>query len=391
MSETLPIWARDEAFPRVPVDSATWGYIDRKGRAVACDSFVELYQAIEEDSSAGIGFIWTPELDYLITPEEVDGLFPAVKKFRLAASHDDFLDARRNVFIFLGLLLWILLANLPLTFEGLLSNQIFGFSLILFVMLGLMPLYQALKEKKRARELTPERMAADVPAVRFEIWLARQKGRVTRLLCAGMLAVGVAQLWSSLATKDLAEIINKAGLLKPYTGEYWRLLTAPFIHGGVLHFVFNFMALRYLGRRVEALAGWSHLISCLVASMIFGGVCSLLFVTAPSVGISGGICGLLGLLLLFEINHQKLVPRSARRRLAGAIMGLVIIGLMGYQFIDNAAHLGGLVAGLGYAWVAFPKSNSPLRPKSGVTASLVGGVSAFIFLMAVGLTIRLIF
>ena len=55
---------------------------------------------------------------------------------------------------------------------------------------------------------------------------------------------------------------------------------------------------------------------------------------------------MLGFLLVFETLHKRLVPRSARRRLLGALGVTLIIGFIGYQFIDNIAHVGGLLAGM---------------------------------------------
>ena len=78
--------------------------------------------------------------------------------------------------------------------------------------------------------------------------------------------------------------------------------------------------------------------------------------------MSGAVCGLLGFLLVFETLHKLLVPKSARQRLLGILVSLVVIGALGFQFIDNAAHFGGLVAGAVYAFVIFPKSSSTGRP-----------------------------
>jgi hypothetical protein len=49
-----------------------------------------------------------------------------------------------------------------------------------------------------------------------------------------------------------------------------------------------------------------------------------------------------------------------------------LIGMIGYRFIDNAAHLGGLLAGMLYAGIVFPKSASPNRPNSTLTDRIAG-------------------
>jgi len=86
--------------------------------------------------------------------------------------------------------------------------------------------------------------------------------------------------------------------------------------------------------------------------------------------------GWLGFLLVFETLHARLVPRSARRRLLAAVFLTALIGLLGHRFIDNAAHAGGLFAGMLYAAIVFPKSSSVYRPRSTMT-DLIGGGFAF--------------
>ena len=101
--------------------------------------------------------------------------------------------------------------------------------------------------------------------------------------------------------------------------------------------------------------------------------------------------GWLGFLLVFETLHSRLVPRSSRRRLVGGIILTGLIGVLGYKFIDNAAHAGGLVAGMIYAGIVFPKSSSVLRPKSNFTDRMVGFVSlGFIACSAVLAVIRIV-
>jgi len=171
--------------------------------------------------------------------------------------------------------------------------------------------------------------------------------------------------------------LEAAGLVKfAYRhGEYWRLLTAPMLHGHPLHWFMNMGALLYLGRRVEVFARWPHVPLVFLFAASVGGEASARIYNATSVGASGGLMGWLGFLLVFETLHGRLVPRSARRRLLAGVVVTGIIGLLGYRFIDNAAHLGGLLAGMAYAAIVFPKSASPHRPSSTLTDRLVGVLS----------------
>ncbi len=388
--QSLPVWARPEAFEAVPEHFPPYGYLDRKGTPIGFESFDHLFQTIKDDPSQGIGFVWTPKHPYLVTPEEVPELFLAVKRFRIEASRDNYLDARRNAILFGLFACYAVFTLYEGSVIGLIKNQVFSYGLALLIMMGLMPLYDAWKSRRAASQLTPDAMAADAPAVRFEIWLGRQSAAGTQRLLVGMVIVGLAQLYDVFVQKQgVAAIVDgrgwlaEGGLFKPFNGDYVSFLTAPFVHGGPLHFAFNFLALRYLGKRVEVLASWQHLMGCFFVTMLAGGFCSLLLVDSPTVGASGAICGLLGFLMVFETTHKALVPRSSRRRLAGAVFGLVLIGLVGFSFIDNAAHAGGLFAGMGYAWVVFPKSSSPLRPHPGSGAGFWGMASLGLLIFSV--------
>ena len=83
----------------------------------------------------------------------------------------------------------------------------------------------------------------------------------------------------------------------------------------------------------------------------------------------------LGFLLVFESLHSRLVPRPAKRRLLAGVILTGMIGVIGFRFIDNAAHLGGLLAGMLYAFIVFPKSDSPSRPVATITDRIAGATA----------------
>jgi len=159
------------------------------------------------------------------------------------------------------------------------------------------------------------------------------------------------------------------------------LFTAPWLHGHPVHWLMNATALLYLGRRSEVLAGWPHLALAFALAAWLGGVASLRWVSAPSIGASGGLLGLLGFLLAFETLHRRLVPVSARRRLLGGVVATAVLGMLGFQFIDNAAHAGGLVAGLLYGGLVFLPSASPTLPRT-LLRDRVAGAAALAVLVA---------
>ena len=268
-----------------------------------------------------------------------------------------------------------------------------GLAMLIFTIFGFIPWYQARKHRREMVTWTESNLAAAVPTLRFETWLGHQKAPVTRI-CLGLIAaVAIAQWFSKVPTEGWTSMISifqtwrgieEAGLVKSLVreGEWWRLLTAPFLHGNILHLLMNASALAYLGKRVEVFARWPHLPLIFLFSAVIGGEASARFIAAPSVGASGGLMGLLGFLLVFETLHEKLVPRRARRRLVAGVLLTGLIGIIGFRYIDNAAHIGGLIAGVAYGAIVFPSSASPHRPRSTSTDRIAGFAALAVMVVA---------
>jgi membrane associated rhomboid family serine protease len=245
-----------------------------------------------------------------------------------------------------------------------------------------MPWYQAVKRMREFRRWTPQDIVAAVPALRFDTWLSLQKAPVTRIMLAIIGVVGLVQMLPGNS-------IAAAGLVKSayFQGEWWRLFTAPLMHGNLIHFMMNAAAMLYLGKRLEVFARWPHVPLVFLLSASIGGEASARFLTATSVGASGGLMGWLGFLLVFESLHSRLVPRSTRRRLIAGVVFTALIGLVGYRFIDNAAHAGGLLAGMLYALIVFPRSSSPQRPAATITDRAAGALALAIIAASAAMAI----
>ncbi|MFL5777925.1 MAG: rhomboid family intramembrane serine protease [Chloroflexota bacterium] len=139
--------------------------------------------------------------------------------------------------------------------------------------------------------------------------------------------------------------LDKAALA---AGEYYRLWTVTLLHADLLHLLFNMYALYLVGPIVERWYGsirfvlfyYTTAAAASVASFVFGG-------DIPSVGASGAIFGLFGLILAAGRLHHPVDRQS--RALVGQIGMLIVLNLaFGFAsgVVDNAAHIGGLVAGL---------------------------------------------
>lgn len=396
----VPIWAREEAFP---TSLPGCGWIDIKGNPHPCDSPESLISAIRDDHNADIALVWTTDRQYMIIPEEMPGSATAVLSARKQRANDDLLDSSGKLRWF-GILLaglaaylfyqgWILAPRIASTpdrlgfaLRAIQGSVSIGIALLMFLIFAFIPWYQARKRLEELAKPTTGDIAAIIPLLRFETWLDFQKAPVTRLLLGLIGLVGLAQL-------KPGDSISAAGLVKQsyLQGEWWRLLTSPLMHGNLIHFLMNAAALLYLGKRVEIFARWPHVPLVFLFSACIGGEASARFIDAPSVGASGGLMGWLGFLLVFESLHGRLVPQKARRRLIAGILLTGLIGLIGYRFIDNAAHIGGLLAGMLYAAIVFPKSASTNRPKSTLTDRIAGSAALAILVLSAVFAVRKIF
>ena len=127
-------------------------------------------------------------------------------------------------------------------------------------------------------------------------------------------------------------------------GMYWRLLVAPFLHGGFFHIVLNAWALLQFGIVFEMTFGSMPLLLVWFFSSIAASATSAIFLTdRVSVGASGAIFGIAGALLV--MLQKARWQRRLRWRLA-VWAGLTIILGFASPEIDNAAHIGGFISGL---------------------------------------------
>jgi len=135
-------------------------------------------------------------------------------------------------------------------------------------------------------------------------------------------------------------------------GQWWRLVTAGFLHGGLLHILMNSWALFDLGAVVEETYGAARLIVIYFAATVTGFFASTFWSAGLSVGASAGIFGLIGAMIALSAQHRSPLGAAARSLyIRWAIYGL-ILGLLPGLRVDNAAHIGGLVAGFGGGYLA---------------------------------------
>lgn len=141
-------------------------------------------------------------------------------------------------------------------------------------------------------------------------------------------------------------------------GEVWRLLTAGLVHAGLFHLFMNGFVLNNVGGIVERLLGPARMLLVLWGSVAAGSLASFATNPGPSVGISGGVFGLVGALLAVGVRYRRRLPPPLRGMLVRGPLEAIILNLalgLSLPFIDNAAHLGGLAGGFALALVLGPR------------------------------------
>lgn len=131
--------------------------------------------------------------------------------------------------------------------------------------------------------------------------------------------------------------------------EWWRLLTAPFLHWDFQHLFFNLFVLSFLSIHIEGLLGMVGLWSVFLSTAILAGTSTLAFYPSQvSMGASGGIYGLFGALLTLLIVTRGRRVYQARFTSIVMILWLlyVLVTNLSSPWVDNASHLGGMCAGL---------------------------------------------
>ncbi|HET7703234.1 MAG TPA: rhomboid family intramembrane serine protease [Candidatus Limnocylindrales bacterium] len=192
-------------------------------------------------------------------------------------------------------------------------------------------------------------------------YFARGRGSVLPIASYAILGLTVAISLSAMFATDGLRIYDVLELDKVdvAAGELWRLWTVTLLHDpyNFLHLLFNMYALYLAGPIVERLYGSTLMLAFYLVCALGGSLASFGFGSpAPSVGASGAIFGLFGILLVATRTHHPALDRASRNfvaQLGTLLMINVIFGIIAAGYIDNFAHGGGFITGalLGLAFV----------------------------------------
>jgi membrane associated rhomboid family serine protease len=199
-----------------------------------------------------------------------------------------------------------------------------------------------------------------------------------------ILAINVLVFLAEIALGGASsEVLIRLGAMAPLfvaTGEYWRLVTAMFLHVGVIHLLLNSWGLFLFGNLIEGVFGSARFVTIYLVTGFVASAASFAFggLDRVAAGASGAIFGLLGAWLAYNWRRRELFMAQANVR--GALLLIAINLVLGFsvQGIDNTAHVGGLVAGVLAGLAAEGAGTRGVRTATrvaGLTLLLLAGVA----------------
>ncbi|HET9614322.1 MAG TPA: rhomboid family intramembrane serine protease [Candidatus Limnocylindrales bacterium] len=206
-------------------------------------------------------------------------------------------------------------------------------------------------------------------------YFARGRGAYLSVATYAILGITIAVSLAAAFASDGARIYDALEMNKPLLadGQIWRLITVTLLHGDagaenfgftLIHLGLNMYALYLVGPIVERLYGPGRLVAFYLVAAVGGSLGTFAFGDAPlGTGASGAIFGLFGVVFAATRLHLPLLD-SQSRRMASQIGTLILINLVigaSQGFVDNAAHVGGLIAGALLAVAFMPGKVPTLR------------------------------
>lgn len=132
--------------------------------------------------------------------------------------------------------------------------------------------------------------------------------------------------------------------------RYWTLVSANYLHGGILHIFFNMVALRQLAMLVNREYGLYRMFSIYCLSGIFGFWISYVFKVYWTIGASAAVCGLVGAILYYGKSRGGIYGKALYKQISMWVVFLFIFGFV-VPGINNWGHGGGVLAGIGLGYL----------------------------------------
>ena len=128
-------------------------------------------------------------------------------------------------------------------------------------------------------------------------------------------------------------------------GRYWTVVSANYLHGGILHLIFNLMALRQIAPLTSGEFGASRMFTIYTLGGVIGYIVSYRAGVSFTIGASAAVCSLIGALLYYGKSRGGAHGSSVYREVSGWVVSLFVFGLI-FPGINNWGHGGGIIGGI---------------------------------------------
>ncbi|GBC61510.1 rhomboid family intramembrane serine protease [Desulfonema ishimotonii] len=144
-----------------------------------------------------------------------------------------------------------------------------------------------------------------------------------------------------------------------HMNRWWTLLSANYLHGSLLHIVFNMIAFRHIGTLIYQVYGTYRLMILYTLAGVAGYAVSWLAGVRFTIGASAGVCGLIGAALYYGKSRGGTFGQAVYKQVSGWVLGIFLFGLM--PGINNWGHGGGIIAGIALGWLLAYRERRPER------------------------------
>jgi rhomboid protease GluP len=188
---------------------------------------------------------------------------------------------------------------------------------------------------------------------------------------------GLSILWG-LGGETLYRLGSSYGPAIFFQNEWYRLVTAMFLHGGLIHIGFNMMVLMDIGPVVEEVYGSARYLFLYTATGAAGFLLSA-WRGHLSVGASGALLGLIGVMIAITMKRGGASMQALRSRLMSWVVSIFVFGFL-LKGVDNWAHFGGLAAGFGLGKVLMDRE--PMTPTERTRAYALGWLAGIVIVVS---------
>ncbi len=354
-----------------PSAPAEYGYFDAQGPHPVPRE--ELVRMCREEPIPRL--VWTPGSATPTPPEEVPLLLEAIRE-RLAGG------ARTQAMI-AGVIIAVL------AYQRFQTGELYyGSPWSVYLLFGVVWAGMRVREWMTSRALTPQGFR-DLMRQAEESAVLRKVPVVYVRWVAGLIVLGGVAQWVAVLANYPDHAVHGGAMVPEEIrdGQWWRLLTSGFLHGNIIHFGVNFMALLSLGRETEVLAHRAYLPLVFLAGVLAGSLASFAIPPdASSVGASGGLMGLIGFLAVLGYRRREAVPAGFLGMVLLNLAFIAGIGIVGFRLIDNAGHAGGLLAGVLLGALFIPTLRARPTWTTGRGVQVAGYVSLAILVLGAAWT-----